>query len=159
MSTRRKLLYAAGALILLVVQFVIAFALGVYVGRYGLTREGLSLQGPNNQAQPAAPAAPAAPAGPAQLGEPAVIGRIRHLGPRVLSLATREGPRQATLDADTRYMDPAGQPITRIDLAAGQIVAVWGVFDDGGQQLRADLVVIVPEQQPGPAEVEPPAKP
>jgi hypothetical protein len=158
MTTQRKLLYGAGILLLLLFHVVIAFALGVYVGRYGLTREGLTLQGPGNVERPPAGAAPdrpgtgqpepEGPAVPALPGEPAVLGRIRRVGREMLDLATREGPRQVMVDAGTRVRDSTGAILNLEDLSPGQIVAVFGVRIDGGQGLQADLIVILPQGEP-----------
>ncbi len=153
MTTQRKLLYGAGILLLLLFHVVIAFALGVYVGRYGLTREGLTLQGPGNLApapdQPRRdPLEPEGPAAPALPGEPAVLGRIRRVGREMLDLATREGPRGVMVDAGTRVRDSTGAPLNLEDLSPGQIVAVFGVRIDGGQGLQADLIVILPQAEP-----------
>jgi hypothetical protein len=144
MTTQRKLLYGAGILLLLLFHVVIAFALGVYVGRYGLTREGLTLQGPGNVERPPAGAAPDRPG----TGQPAVLGRIRRVGREMLDLATREGPRQVMVDAGTRVRDSTGAILNLEDLSPGQIVAVFGVRIDGGQGLQADLIVILPQGEP-----------
>jgi len=153
MTTQRKLLYGAGITLLLLFHVVIAFALGVYVGRYGLTREGLNLQGPRDmgpapagtgagQPEPERPIAPGLP------GEPAVLGRIRRVGREMLDLATREGPRGVMVDAGTRVRDSAGAILDLEDLSPGQIVAVFGARVNGGQGLQADLIVILPQAEP-----------
>jgi hypothetical protein len=153
MTTERKLLLGGGILLLFLFHIVAAFALGVYVGRYGLTREGLTLQGPARNQGPAQPeprqGAPDQPGGPALPGEPAVVGRIHRLDGRTLDLATLEGPRQVMLDGETRYRDRAGELLDREDLAEGQIVAVFGIYADDGRQLHADLVVVLPAQELG----------
>jgi hypothetical protein len=158
MTTQQKLLYAGGIVLLLLFHVVIAFALGVYIGRYGLTRDGLTLQGPRNVQAPQGPqpaqGAPNQPGQPILPGEPAVIGRIRRVDRATLDLATREGPRQVMLDNETKYRVGSGEVLARDDLAEGGIVAVFGVFIDDGQQLHADLVVVIPVQ-----DQEPPARP
>ena len=158
---QHKFLYAIGILILFLIHIIAAFALGVYVGRYGPTRQGLTLQGPGEMRQQPQQAPPGqAPdrqlAQPFLPGEPTVIGRIRRVGPHTLDLATREGPRQVILDAETEVRDQAaGGSAGRDSLAEEQIVAIFGVFDDDGRQLQADLVVILPE----PEQPRPPANP
>ena len=163
MMTQRKLLYAGGVFLLFLFHIIAAFALGVYVGRYGMTRDGLTIQGPRNVGQPVVqPLGPDRP-GPDQSGqaalpgEPTAVGRVRQVGRGTLDLATREGPRQVMLSAETEYRDQAGETITWDNLSEGQIVAVFGVFGDGGQQLQATLIVVLPE--PGADQVQPPDRP
>jgi hypothetical protein len=144
MTTRRKLLYAGGVTLLFLFHIIAAFALGVYVGRYGMTRDGLTIQGPRNVGQPAVQG----PDQPGQVtlpGEPTAVGRVRQVGRSTLDLATREGPRQVMLSAETEYRDQTGETITWDNLSEGQIVAVFGVFGNGGQQLQAALIVVLPE--------------
>ena len=153
MTTERKLLLGGGILLLFLIHIVAAFAAGVYVGRHGLTREGLTLQGPlrnQNPAQPGTrPGAQNQPAAPNMPGEPTVIGRIRRVDDQTLDLATREGPRQVMLDAETRYRDQAGELLGREVLAEGDIVAVFGIYPADGRQLHADLIVPIREQGVG----------
>jgi hypothetical protein len=157
MTRERKLLYAGGIFILFLFHIVAAFALGVYVGRYGVTREGLTLQGPRNvgpaPAQPPdkapQPVQPGAdqPFGPSLPGEPTVIGRIRRIGRNTLDLATREGPRQVVLDEETKVRTQAGEIVALDGLAEGQIVAIFGLFRDDGQQLQANVVILLPSPE------------
>ncbi len=166
--TQRKLLYAGGVFLLFLFHIIAAFALGVYVGRYGMTRDGLTIQGPRNVGQPAVqPLGPDRPGpdqpGPDQPGqaalpgEPTAVGRVRQVGRGTLDLATREGPRQVMLSAETEYRDQTGETIAWDNLSEGQIVAVFGVFGNGGQQLQATLIVVLPE--PGADQVLPPDRP
>ena len=46
MNRQRKVLTALGAIWIVCMLLIAAFALGVYVGEHGWTREGLSLRGP-----------------------------------------------------------------------------------------------------------------
>lgn len=149
MVTSRRLMLVAGVATLLFFHVVAAFALGVYIGRYGMTGEGLTLQGPGNMRQlppDQAPDQPAdqMPARPPIPGEPTVLGRIRRIDPGMLDLATTGGPRQVLFDEQTKVWDRSGE-VTSLDrLAEGQFVAILGVFHNGGQQLEADLIIILP---------------
>jgi len=42
------------------------------------------------------------------------------------------------------YKSPDGQSLNSADLTGEQIVAVFGVLGDGNQQLKADLIVVLP---------------
>lgn len=143
---QRKILVAGGALILLLVHLVAVFALGVYVGRYGLSRDGLTLQRPRQaQQQPGAPPQGADPASPLP-GQPTVVGRIRYLSSNRVEVITVDGPRQLIANAQTRLRNQSGEQLPREALQEGQLVAVFGQTINNGQQLRADLIIILPNQ-------------
>jgi hypothetical protein len=138
----------AGAATLLIIHGVAAVALGLYIGRYGMTRDGLTLQGPGNMRQlPPDQAPDQVPARPPIPGEPTVLGRIRRIDSGMLDLATMGGPRQVLFDEQTKVWDRTGE-VTSLDrLAEGQFVAILGVFHNGGQHLEADLIIILPNLQ------------
>ena len=148
MTVERKIMTVAGVLLLIMIHLTIAFALGVYLGRYGFSREGLALQGPNRPAQDAlAPPRGGSPARqPASRlpGEPTLVGRVQRIKDGYLSLLTQDGPRQTLVRDSTQIWDINGEIVSLGTLAEGHIVAVFGNFDDGGRQLRANLIVILP---------------
>ena len=55
MKNQRKLMIAAGILTLFLIHLIAAFSLGIYIGRHGFSRQGLSLQGPQAVQQPPKP--------------------------------------------------------------------------------------------------------
>jgi hypothetical protein len=155
------ILRIAGGGVLILMLLAAAFALGVYVGEHGWTREGLAYgpgagvqQGaanPNGAAQAPRAGTPqptgrvgtpqtplpngggSVPVLPAGLppGPPQLNGRIRQVTAQRLDLAAAGGPRTVLLDEHTQYRDSTGQPITIRELKPGDIVAVFGVFLDG----------------------------
>ncbi len=168
MTTQRRIMLAAGVGLLFVLHIVAAFALGVYVGRYGLTRDGLALQGPHNAqrldgpqlapgGQPPAGQPGNLPQNPPLPGEPTLVGRIRRIEPGRLDLATPNGPRQVSWDAATRVRELAGATLAVSDLEEENTVAIFGTFSDGGQLLQAELIVLLPP--PDQAQPRPPANP
>lgn len=160
MKNQRKLMIAAGILTLFLIHLIAAFSLGIYIGRHGFSRQGLSLQGPQAAQQPPRPGG--VPAGqpdaqppqdqrsPRLPGEPTIVGRIRRIGRDELDLATQEGPRLIILDSETRVWNEEGDRVEIEKLTEEQIVAIFGVFGDGGQQLHADLIVILPPPEERP---------
>ncbi len=186
MTLQRKLMYGAGGLLLLLVFVIAAFSLGVYVGRYGLTRSGLSLQGPRNlgppppagrpedqapAGQPGAPRQSQPPGGqpePRPEGqplrallpsEPTLVGRILRISPSALDLATRDGPRRVAYDSETEVWNEAGEETSLNAMTEGQIMAIFGELANGGQRLQADLIVILPLPEPGEGQPRPPGSP
>ncbi|MBN1315245.1 MAG: hypothetical protein JXA42_07250 [Anaerolineales bacterium] len=145
---QRKVMITGGVVLLFLVGITAAFSVGVYIGRYGLTRDGLTLRGPGNLRQDAAAQVQQAqrtqqnqPA--VELpGKPQVIGRIRRIHPDGLGLATADGPRLVLVDEETRYRDESGAFIERDELQEGFILAIFA-SPNGRQELRADLVVVV----------------
>jgi hypothetical protein len=151
----------AGGAVLVLMLVLAAFALGVYVGEHGWTREGLAYgpgaaaKGPAAQAKPpqAAPdgnGTPQVPFLPAGLppGPPQLTGRIRQVAQDHLELAAAGGPRTVLLTDATQFRDETGQPITLRDLEKGDVVAVFGAFTQGdGGQLLAEFVVGLPVKE------------
>ena len=153
---------ALGAAVLVLMLLAGAFSLGVYIGRHGLSREGLRLQGPG-AAQPG-PLAPQGPGAgqPGALGpqgdipafgaeQPQVVGRVRAVSSESLELATQQGPRLVSLSPETRLEDAQGARLEWTDLRPGAIAAVFGEFsaEGGGRQLLAERVVLLPERPQG----------
>lgn len=99
-------------------------SVGVYVGRHGLSAEGLRLA-PNVPNQPAAGDGAVRPPG-LPMGDPDVIGLIRTGSVDGIELATREGPREIQFDQNTVLFEPGGRVLTLRDLRPGDVLAVYG---------------------------------
>ena len=130
---------AVGAVVLLLAVLAGAFSLGVYVGRYGLTAQGLRLQ-PSDANQPAGNLQPA------QDDEPALIGRLLQIRQNGLDLATQQGRRFVAIGPETQWIDPQSHPLEPEALQEGDLLAIFGQFEDGGNRLVADRVVRLPQQ-------------
>ena len=146
----------AGSVILLLMLVASSFALGVYVGEHGWTREGLNYssgppadgklpQGGPVQATTVQP--PLSPAGlPA--GRPDLTGRILRIHPQSIEVATPNGPRIVILSAETRFLNENSQTIGLKDLQKGDVIAVFGRFTAGdGGELQAEIVIRLPAKQ------------
>jgi hypothetical protein len=154
-----------GAILLGVMLLAAAFSLGIYVGRYGLTREGLSYAGPGGgmpggpmqqpqggqplpgqgAPQGRGPQAPQ-PLPPGLDSPPQLIGRILTISPDGLDLATQDGPRPILLTEDTILEDHEGNELTLADLAREDVVGVFGELSGGGagRTLTATRIVVLP---------------
>ena len=154
-----------GAILLGVMLLVAVFSLGVYVGRYGLTREALSYAGPGGGPAPAqrppdgqrpaqdAPQQPGQQPGaqglpPGLDSPPQVIGRIINITPDGLDIATPDGPRPVMLTEDTIIEDHEGNELTLSDLTREDVVGVFGELTGGGagRIFTATRIVILPPQ-------------
>lgn len=130
---------AVGAVVLLLALLAGAFSVGVYVGRYGITAQGLRLQ-PSDANRPLRNQQPGAG------DEPALIGRLVQTQEDGLDLATREGRRFVSISPKTQWIDQQGQPIDPATLQEGDILAIFGRLENGGNRLLADRVVRLPPQ-------------
>jgi hypothetical protein len=158
MTTGHKLLIVTGAMVVASLLLIAAFALGVYVGEHGWTREGLTLQGPGGgPGRPPQDGPPqggdGAPGGQPPLPgggrPPDLVGRIRDAFGTTLLLATPDGPRTVELD-ELSQVETADGEIRPLDaLEPGQHVAIFGRRNGDGQVLIAGLIVLLPptEQQ------------
>ncbi len=144
MAANRKLIIAGGV-ILIVVLLVGAFSLGVYIGRYGVSADGLHYQ--------AASGAPqidrsrlTRPAGIPD-GEPDITGMIRGGSRDGIQLATQQGPKWIEIDANTSIMEISGSELKVTDLHPRDLVAVFGEFSvDDGSTLLATHIVRLPQR-------------
>jgi len=139
-----------GAGILLLMLLTGTFSLGIYIGRHGLSREGLRyqpaqvnpqdhVQGFNPQNRPAA----------IPQDQPDLIGRLRRGSREGIELATENGIRFVLIDNDTKFVDTEGRSLKGTDLKAGDVLAVFGEFNvNEGQQLLASVIVRLPERLP-----------
>lgn len=142
-----------GAIFLNTLLMIAVFSLGVYVGRYGLSREGLVYtSGP--APQPAQPAQPdnitPRPNQPQQevlaciaAERPQVLGRLRNISRGALEIAIEQGSRPVLLDDQTTYEHCDGSTLTLRDLRPGMVIAVYGVPSDDGRNLIARRVIVL----------------
>jgi len=137
-----------GAAVLLLMLLAGTFSLGIYIGRHGLSRDGLRYQPAaqgNPQLLPQGQNPQNRPAGIPQ-GEPDLIGRLRKGSRNGIELATENGIRFVAIDKDTKFVDEAGDTIQGTDLQAGDILAIFGEFSvNEGQQLLASIILRLPE--------------
>ena len=140
-----------GAAVLLLMLLAGTFSLGIYIGRHGLSREGLQYQPAaqgNQQVLPRDQVAKNRPPGVPQ-GQPDLIGRLRKGSRNVVELATENGIRFVAIDIDTKLLDEEGNPLQGTDLQAGDILAIFGEFSaNEGQQLLASVILRLPERSP-----------
>ena len=99
-----------GAGILLLMLLAGTFSIGVYIGRHGLSREGLQYQ-PLQQANPQV----IHPNRPASIpeGEPDIIGRLRTTSRQGIEVATQNGIRFVLIDQETKLLDERGGKIRK----------------------------------------------
>ena len=153
MTTGHKLLIAAGAMVIVGMMLIVAFALGAYVGEHGWTRDGLALRGPGDgpgkpplagdpdKPPPTGPDVPGRfPPLPGGGRRPELVGRIRDIFDGTLVLATGDGPRTVELDERTRVETTEGEPRSLDDLECGQHVAVFGHRNGDGRVLVVELL-------------------
>ena len=164
MVTNRSnwILIAAGGVVLVLMLVTAAFALGVYVGEHGWTRDGLQyasgapIAGPGQQNRPATGNGipqndQSLQGGPGQApaglppGRPQVTGRVLTISTSQIELATPNGRRSVTLVQSTRIPDDKGPSLALNDLKSGDFLAVFGslVQGDGGL-LQADMLIRLP---------------
>ncbi len=134
--------WAVAAVILLqIILLVAAFSLGVYVERYGLTRDGLD----TNSAGARAPSPTATRPLPAGLTEPPqMISRIVSVKAGQIDLITPDGPFPIFVDDETRYEQVNGTPLDISGLQPQMVVAVYGVYAADMASIDAERVVVLP---------------
>ena len=152
-------LISLGLVILIAMLVIAAFALGVYVGEHGWTRQGLQYQPGSAKPPDVRPPLPPEhitppsirpPLGGLPLGRPQILGRIRRINPKSLELATRDGPRVIILLTRTRYTDESGVSLTLRDFQLGDFIGVFGriIQEDNSQQFLAEEIVKLPPPSP-----------
>jgi len=143
--------YVIGLIIIVGMLVAAAFSLGVYVGEHGWLERGiqegvnpgmmLPPQGnrpPDGQTQPNAPQ-------PER--EPDLFGRLEQVNDALMILETPEGTRQVLFNAETIFRKPGGEELTVDDLRQGDILAIFGRFNqEGGRELIAAVVYILPSR-------------
>jgi hypothetical protein len=135
-----------GAGVLLLMLLVGTFSLGVYIGRHGLSRDGLRYQ-PSQVDNPQVLQPIERPQGIPE-GEPELVGRLRSASRQGIVLATQNGIRFVVIDQDTKLLNGKGETLQRSDFQAGDILAIYGEFSiNEGNQLLAEVIVRLPQQQ------------
>ena len=144
---------------------IAVFSLGVYVGHYGLSREGLVYTG--GAVRPVAPQ-PVQPIRPGQPGNilpeegrqprlplsciaderPQLAGRLLNISEGALEVAIEQGPRPVLIDAQTVYEDCDGSALSLDELQRGMVIAVYGVLGEDGRNLIAKRVIVLVVPQP-----------
>ncbi len=151
---------SVGGAVLLLMLLTSSFALGVYVGEHGWTRDGLSYSGPNMgnpvgpnnrpaQGGPAPAITQQAPLVPGGLpsGRPNLTGRILRIHPQSIEVTSASGPRVILVTAQTRFLEQDGRTITLKDLLKGDLIAVYGLTTGDGGELQAEFIVRLPAKQ------------
>jgi hypothetical protein len=144
---------AVGGVVFSFMLITTAFAVGVYVGEHGWTREGLNYEaGELNNAKPGPAIAPSPSpvANPPGLpsGRPLLTGRILRISFSNLQIATPGGPKVVSISDETRYENDLGFPISLGELKKGDVIAVYGRFlPGGGGELVADTIVLLPPKE------------
>jgi hypothetical protein len=135
-----------GAGVLLFMLLAGTFSLGVYIGRHGLSRDGLHYQ-PSQVGNPQVLQPAERPPGIPE-GEPELIGRLRSASRQGIVLATQNGIRFVAIDQETKLLNERGEAIQRTDFQVGDILVIFGEFNiNEGTQLLAEVIVRLPQQQ------------
>lgn len=176
MTVERKLLIAAGALIIAFIIAVGFFSLGLYVGQHGNFPAAPNVVGLGGPGRPPAPGQPPQPGGdpgqprpgqpgsgpqsppvnrpvrPANLppGPPDLAGPLHAVGPEGLTVGTPRGGRLVGLDFGTQVFDFQGESLSPEVLAVDTHVAVFGHFTGDRRTMVADTIVILPSPPPQP---------
>lgn len=138
-----------GGVILIIMLMLGSFSIGVYLGRLGTKQEPPKdiettrvPMLPQNDLQEKA-------GGEIQINNPELVGRLMFVGKDGIQLTTEEGKKFVIVDEDTRVWNWSGETLQLRDLGRYDILAVYGDFiQEGGRQLRADLIVRLPPRQP-----------
>jgi hypothetical protein len=79
---------------------------------------------------------------------PQLVGRIVHIAPDGLDLATQNGLRPVQLTRETAFEDSEGSALALRDLARGDVVGVYGELtgEGAGRTFTAARVVVLPVQ-------------
>jgi hypothetical protein len=146
-ENRWQIILGAGVLLLMLLAGT--FSIGVYIGRHGLSRDGLRYQ-PSQIDNPQVLQPVERPSGIPE-GEPKLTGRLRSASRQGIVLATQNGIRFVTIDEETKLLNGRGEALQRSDFNSGDILAIYGQFSiNEGNQLLAEVIVRLPQQQPQP---------
>jgi hypothetical protein len=146
-ENRWQIIIGAGVLLLMLLAGT--FSLGIYIGRHGLSREGLRYQHPVQAMQQVAPQNQEPRGRPEGIpeGQPDLIGRLRRGSKEGIELATEKGIRFVAIDEDTKLLDEEGNPLKGTNLQVGDILAIFGEYSvNEGQQLLAYVIVRLPKR-------------
>jgi hypothetical protein len=144
---KSRWLILPGSLIILGLLCIAVFSLGVYVGKHGLSQDGLQYQAPRqNGAQPQGDAPAAGLSGVPQQN-PEAAGIIRRITGDQIDIGTRDGPRTILLGAEVEIRLEDGRLGNSSDLHVGDLVAVFGRWNGGAaRELNAEVIVRQPKQ-------------
>ncbi len=144
---KSRWLILPGALIILGILCIGVFSLGVYVGRHGLSQDGLQYQAPRqNGAQPQGNAPAPGVSGLPQRN-PEAAGIIRRITRDQIDIGTRDGPRTILLGGEVEIRLEDGRLGNRSDLQVGDLVAVFGRWNGGAaRELNAEVIVRLPKK-------------
>ena len=143
-ENRWQIILGAGVLLLMLLAGT--FSLGVYIGRHGLSRDGLRYQ-PAQVDRPQVLQPIERPPGIPE-GEPDLIGRLHSASRQGIVLATQNGIRFVVIDQETKLLNERGEALQRSDFQAGDILAIFGEFSiHEGNQLLSKVIVRLPKQQ------------
>lgn len=142
MVANRKLIIAGGVVLILVLLMG-AFSLGVYIGRYGVTAEGLHYQAAIPQVDRSRLSRPEG----IPKGEPDIVGMIRASSRNGIQIATQQGPKWIEIDPNTSVMEISGKELDVKDLRRRDLIAVFGELTvDDGDTLLATHIVRLPQR-------------
>jgi hypothetical protein len=153
MSTDRKLLLGAGALLLVLMSSIIAFSVGVFVGVRGWgVQPAISMQRTNQPAaqKDARPAIPqdVQPQDRAMPQErPVLTGLLVNGNRSALTIRTKDGLRQMEIDKNLVLTRWDGESIAPADLKRGMALAVFGELDEEEKALRVKRIVVLPSAE------------
>ena len=144
MVANRKLIIAGG-MVLILVLLISAFSLGVYIGRYGVSAEGLHYQAAGGIPQ-IDRSRLTRPEGIPE-GEPDITGMIRATSRDGIQIATQQGPKWTETDVKTSVMEISGNELSVKDLRPRDLIAVFGELTiDDGSTLLATHIVRLPQR-------------
>ena len=144
---KSRWLILPGAVVILGMLCIAVFSLGVYVGKHGLTQDGLQYQAPRTNGAQLPGDAPAGGLAGAPARSPEAAGLIRRITRTQAELATREGPRTILLSEAVEVRLEDGRIGSRIDLKVGDLIAVFGQWTAGAaRELEAEVIVRLPKQ-------------
>jgi hypothetical protein len=149
MSRSQKLLISFGAFIIVAVMTIGAFSMGMYVGERGWTAEPPSITGAGKtqppQGQKVEPDKQPVPTRePLPKDKPDLIGVVRSVAGRSVTIRTGEGPRLVLLSDQTQVRWHDDRDAALADLRRNLGIAVFGDFGDDGRTLTASVIVILP---------------
>jgi hypothetical protein len=138
-----------GAAVLLLMILIATFSLGVYVGRHGLSRDGLRYDPGQTAGQPPKPGFTGDQAG--MIGRPDLVGLVRECTETRLELATQDGPRSIALSQATKLFTSVGKPQPLSNLKPGDLVGVYGQIQNlDGNQFLAVRIILLPNRPQDP---------
>jgi hypothetical protein len=144
MAANRKLIIIGGVVLSLVLLIGV-FSLGIYIGRYGISADGLHYQSAGRIPQ-VDRSRLTRPEGIPE-GEPDIAGMVRGVSEDGIQIATQQGPKWIKIDTNTSFLEISGTELGKADLQPRDLIAVFGEFSiDDGSTLLATHVVRLPQK-------------